>query len=178
MFANMRVYAVTAHAHYLGKEVKAIATFPDKTTQTLLWIQDWDFNWQDRYFYTQPLLLPKGTKIDVTITYDNSADNPHNPCNPPRRVQWGVQSFDEMGGVRFLMVPVADEDEAALQQMTAAVAKILASQIANSDAAKRAKQQQDQMLEQIGNPAVSPCGVRAPSPLLDLFRGPALISRR
>src|SRR6185503_3128020 len=67
VFANMRAYAVTAHAHYLGKEIKAIATFPDQTTQTLLSIPDWDFNWQDRYFYREPVRLPKGTKIDVSL---------------------------------------------------------------------------------------------------------------
>lgn len=90
-FANMRAYSVIAHAHYLGKEMKAIATLPDGSTKPMLWIKNWDFNWQDRYVYKQPVDLPKGTKIDVTITWDNSADNPHNPCNPPRRVQWGFR---------------------------------------------------------------------------------------
>ena len=37
-FANLRAYSVMAHAHYLGKEMKAIATFPDGTTKPLLWI--------------------------------------------------------------------------------------------------------------------------------------------
>ena len=35
------------------------------------------------YNYKQPVVLPKGTRIDVRITYDNSADNPRNPSNPP-----------------------------------------------------------------------------------------------
>ena len=82
VFANMRAYAVTAHAHYLAKEIKAVATFPDKTTQTLLWIPDWNFNWQDRYFYQTPVELPKGTKVEVTIVYDNSADNPRESVPP------------------------------------------------------------------------------------------------
>ncbi len=158
VFANMRAYAVTAHAHYLGKEIKAVATFPDKTTQTLLWIPDWNFNWQDRYFYREPVTLPKGTKVDVSIVYDNSADNPSNPCRPPRRVQWGFQSTDEMGGVRFLMVAASDADEAAIQQMTAAVAKGLANQIANSDTAQRLKQQQQELMSKLDQSAPSPCG--------------------
>ena len=111
---DVRVFSAMAHAHYLGKEMKATATLPDGTTQPLLWIQDWDFNWQDRYTYKQPLLLPKGTRIDVRITYDNSADNPRNPSNPPRRVLWGEQSFDEMGGVGLELITVRPEDEAAL----------------------------------------------------------------
>jgi hypothetical protein len=114
--ADMKALSVFAHAHYLGKEFKATATLPDGSTRPLLWIQDWDFNWQDRYNYKQPVLLPKGTKIDVTISYDNSGDNPHNPCNPPRRVKWGLQSFDEMGGVKFLMIPATAADEEAIQQ--------------------------------------------------------------
>src|SRR5205085_4618993 len=40
-----------AHAHYLGKEMKMNAIFPDGGTKTLLWIKDWDFAWQDRYFF-------------------------------------------------------------------------------------------------------------------------------
>jgi len=158
VFANMRAYAVTAHAHYLAKEIKAVATFPDKTTQTLLWIPDWSFNWQDRYFYQTPVDLPKGTKVDVTIVYDNSADNPANPCRPPRRVQWGFQSFDEMGGVRFLTVAASDADEAAIQQMNAAVAKVLANQIANSETAQRLKQQQEEMMSKVGQVSTGPCG--------------------
>ena len=47
--ADMRALSVTAHAHYLGKDFKVTATLPDGSTTPLLWIQDWDFNWQDRY---------------------------------------------------------------------------------------------------------------------------------
>ena len=66
--ADMHVLSVMAHAHYLGKEFKATATLPDGSTRPMLWIQDWDFNWQDRYFYKQPVPLPKGTRIEVTIS--------------------------------------------------------------------------------------------------------------
>ena len=95
----------------------------------MLWIRDWDFNWQDRYVYKQPIDLPKGSKIDVTITYDNSADNPHNPCNPPRRVQFGMQSFDEMGAVVFQAMTVSDADEKALDDFNAAIAKAVVKQV-------------------------------------------------
>jgi hypothetical protein len=136
--ADMQVLSVMAHAHYLGKEFKATATLPDGSTRPLLWIQDWDFNWQDRYFYRQPILLPKGTRIDATVTYDNSADNPRNPCNPPRRVQWGMQSTDEMGGVRFQMVAASAEAEAALQQSLAPAVRAGIAKAVQSDAAKEA----------------------------------------
>lgn len=98
---EVSVYSAIAHAHYLAKEMKATATLPDGSTRPLLWIRDWDFNWQDTYVYKKPFTLPKGTRMDVTITYDNSADNPRNPITPPRRALWGEQSFDEMGTVGF-----------------------------------------------------------------------------
>jgi mono/diheme cytochrome c family protein len=117
---DMKALTVGAHAHYLAKEMKATATLPDGSTQPLLWIQDWDFNWQDRYVYKSPVMLPKGTRIDVHLSYDNSADNPHNP-NPtsPTRVQWGEQSFDEMGSVNLAMQCLRSEDEPILQKVLA-----------------------------------------------------------
>jgi mono/diheme cytochrome c family protein len=135
--ADMHVLSVMAHAHYLGKEFKATATLPDGSTQPMLWIQDWDFSWQDRYFYKQPVALPKGTRIDVTISYDNSEDNPRNPCSPPRRVQWGLQSTDEMGGVRFQMVPASDAAEAEMQKAAAGIRAAVAK-MAQSEAVQKA----------------------------------------
>ena len=113
---DVMAYAAGAHAHYVGKEMKATATLPDGSTTPLLWIPDWDFAWQDRYNYKAPVSLPKGTRIDVHLRYDNSGDNPRNPSNPPKRVQWGEQSFDEMGSVTLQVLAVHKEDEAALQQ--------------------------------------------------------------
>ena len=114
---DVRAFGVTAHAHYIGKEMKATATLPDGSQQPLLWIQDWDFNWQDTYTFKQPLILPKGTRIDVVIRYDNSADNPRNPSSPPKRVEWGEQSSDEMGNVTILFEALRKEDEPALASL-------------------------------------------------------------
>ncbi|HEY1304599.1 MAG TPA: hypothetical protein VGF24_13650 [Vicinamibacterales bacterium] len=111
---DVRAYGIGAHAHYLGKEMKAEALLPDGTIRHLLWIRDWDFNWQDSYTYKQPLDLPKGTRIDVKVGYDNSTDNPRNPRTPPRRVKFGLQSQDEMGAVSLIAVANTQEDEKTL----------------------------------------------------------------
>ena len=91
-----------------------MATLPDGSKQWLLWIKDWDFSWQDQYQYKKPMPLPKGTRIDVAITYDNSADNPRNPSHPPKRVKWGEQSFDEMGSVTLQVAPARQSEFATL----------------------------------------------------------------
>ncbi len=57
---DVKAFSVGGHAHYLCKEMKATATLPDGSIQPLLWIKDWDFNWQDRYTYQSPILLPHG----------------------------------------------------------------------------------------------------------------------
>lgn len=96
---------IGAHAHYLGRAMKMTATFPGGEQKTLLWIEKWDFNWQDRYYFEDLVPLPKGTRLDAEIAWDNSADNPDNPSDPPRRVTWGEQSTDEMGSIGIQVLP-------------------------------------------------------------------------
>ena len=84
--------------------MKLTATLPDGKSKTVLWIPDWDFAWQEQYMFKDYVTLPKGTRLDVKISYDNSAENPRNPSNPPKRVRWGEQSTDEMGSMSLLVV--------------------------------------------------------------------------
>ena len=96
---DVEVYGVQPHAHFRGKEVRGFATLPDGTRRWLIYIEDWDFDWQDAYRYAEPFVLPKGTTLEMQFTYDNSADNPRNPQLPPQRVRWGQNSVDEMGNL-------------------------------------------------------------------------------
>ena len=102
---DVQLLGVIPHAHLLGKEVKATATLPDGTVKPLIWIKQWDFNWQQEYRYKAPLFLPQGTRVDVQWTYDNSAENPRNPNRPPKLVMWGEQSTDEMCEFHLEAIP-------------------------------------------------------------------------
>jgi tetratricopeptide (TPR) repeat protein len=102
---DVEVHGVQPHAHHLAREVKGFATLPDGTRTWLIYIKDWDFDWQDFYAYAQPLVLPKGTELTMEFTYDNSVGNPRNPHSPPRRVTWGQRSSDEMGDLWIQVVP-------------------------------------------------------------------------
>ena len=117
---DVRAFSVGAHAHYLGKEMKLTAAFPDGTSRTLLWIKDWDFSWQERYRFAEFVALPKGTRLDVEISYDNSASNRRNPSRPPVRVTWGEESTDEMGAVGLQVVAARPEELPELQRAYAA----------------------------------------------------------
>jgi len=104
---DVDVLAIYPHAHYLGKLIEAWATLPDGSRRWLIRIPDWDINWQAVYEYRHPIALPKGTKIAMRITYDNSASNPRNPNRPPIRVRTGNRSEDEMGHVWLQVLPKA-----------------------------------------------------------------------
>lgn len=103
--ADVDVLAVLPHAHYLAREMKGWATRPDGTREELLWIKQWDFNWQGDYRYAKPVFLPKGSVMSMRFTYDNSTNNLRNPNHPPRRVTYGPQSSDEMAELWFQLLP-------------------------------------------------------------------------
>ncbi len=113
---DLEAFAVTPHAHYLGKTFLLTATLPDGKTRTLLRISDWDFNWQEDCAFKHRIPLPKGTRLDATITYDNSSTNPRNPTSPPKRVKWGPMSTDEMAAVTLNVIPARDAELAQLKE--------------------------------------------------------------
>lgn len=119
---EVEALGIYPHAHYLAREMKVRATLPDGTERWLLHIREWDFNWQEEYRYAKPIVLPQGAKISMEYVYDNSADNPRNPNQPPQRVQYGQNSTDEMAELLLLVAPRSPEDLERLRQHTAAEA--------------------------------------------------------
>jgi hypothetical protein len=92
------------------------AVLPDGSRRTLLRIDSWDFNWQQQYVYATPIRLPADTRIEMEFRYDNTAANPHNPSNPPKRVVYGPGSLDEMAGLHLTVAPVRQSDAEELSQ--------------------------------------------------------------
>lgn len=107
---------IIPHAHFICKEMKGLARLPDGSTRWLIWIRDWDFNWQEHYRYRRPLQLPEGTRLEMEFAYDNSAGNARNPSQPPRRVQWGPDSSDEMAGLHVQVFAAKESDAAELAE--------------------------------------------------------------
>jgi hypothetical protein len=107
---DLDIYGAGGHAHYLCKQMKMTATLPTGETKTVLWIDRWDFAWQERYYLAEPMRLPAGTRLDVELQYDNSAANPSNPHDPPVRVTWGRGSEDEMGALSIEVTAVNEAD--------------------------------------------------------------------
>jgi peroxiredoxin len=90
------VYSITPHMHLLGKSIKVTMTPPGGDPVTLIRIDRWDYNWQETYFFQQPLRVKMGTKFTVEAVYDNSSGNPSNPFSPPKTIFPGEQTTNEM----------------------------------------------------------------------------------
>lgn len=90
------LHSVMAHMHLIGREIKVTITSPNGPAKTLLAIKDWDYNWQETYYFKEPIAVKADTRFDIEAYYDNSAANPNNPNSPPRVVTFGQQTTDEM----------------------------------------------------------------------------------
>ena len=107
---DLDVFTVQPHAHNLAREIEGFALLPDGTRKPLLYVRDWDFNWQGVYRYSSPVFLPAGTTVTGRWVFDNSDANPRNPNRPARQVTFGQRTSDEMAELWFQVVPrTADE---------------------------------------------------------------------
>ena len=97
------------HMHVRGKSAKYIVRYPDGTEEVALWVPSYDFNWQLRYQLEEPILMPAGSTLEAVFTYDNSANNRHNP-DPSAEVGWGDQTWEEMMLGYYGTVEVAAEE--------------------------------------------------------------------
>jgi len=92
---DSKLVAVRAHMHLRGKSFQMRAVYPNGELEILLDIPKYDFNWQPYYYLETPKSLPRGTRIESTGYFDNSANNPFNP-DPSATIFWGPQTWDEM----------------------------------------------------------------------------------
>ena len=104
------IVGIVPHMHLLGKSIKVTARLPDKSTEVLIDVPNWNYNWQDEYYFERPFKLPAGTVLIVEATFDNSDQNPSNPSSPPKRVTWGEETDDEMLFCFFLLTADKTED--------------------------------------------------------------------
>lgn len=81
---DISILTINPHMHLIGKEFLAYAITPQADTIRLIHIPDWNFRWQYFYTFKNPVKIPAGATIIVEGTFDNTADNPDNPYNPPR----------------------------------------------------------------------------------------------
>jgi hypothetical protein len=82
------------HMHLRGKDMTYRLIYPAGVSETVLSVK-YDFGWQLGYDVQKPIVIPKGTRLEATAHFDNSANNRFNP-DPSKDVWWGDQTWEEM----------------------------------------------------------------------------------
>jgi hypothetical protein len=93
---DSKVIWVYPHMHLLGRKINVDVTDSKGNVRPMILEDNWDFNWQGSYTYTEPMAVPNGSTVKLTCTFDNSDTNPKNPNNPLVDVTWGERTTDEM----------------------------------------------------------------------------------
>jgi hypothetical protein len=103
------------HFHLRGKAMHVEAILPSGSTQTISYVQDFNFNWMTNYIFADDAapVFPKGTIIHVTAWYDNTANNKSNP-DPNQWVGYGDRTVDEMAHAWMNVVYLTDAEYEAL----------------------------------------------------------------
>ena len=105
-----KLLAVSPHMHFRGKSFEAYALATDQSEEPLVKVPRYDFNWQHRYEFIDPLPLSKLRRLKGKVEFDNSANNPFNP-DPSQHVSWGDQTWEEMAIAFFdIEVPRRNSD--------------------------------------------------------------------
>jgi hypothetical protein len=103
------------HFHLRGKAMLVEAILPSGSTQTISFVQDFNFNWMTNYIFADDAapVFPKGTIIHVTAWYDNTANNRSNP-DPNQWVGYGDRTVDEMAHAWMNVVYLTDAEYEAM----------------------------------------------------------------
>ena len=92
---DKQLLSFTPHMHYRGKDVTYELVRPNGRREILLAVPRYDFNWQLVYRLKEPVFVEKGSRLIVTVHYDNSVNNRANP-DPKSSLRWGDKTEEEM----------------------------------------------------------------------------------
>ncbi len=84
------------HMHTRGARARYELVYPDERREVILEVPRYNYNWQLTYTFKQPKLVPGGTRLEVSMWFDNSSGNVHLIESPDRAVGFGSMTVDEM----------------------------------------------------------------------------------
>jgi len=106
-----RIETLEPHMHDRGKAMQVKAILPDGAIKTLIYVNNYNYNWRTTYSFTEDAVpvLPKGTVINVIAWHDNTAGNKYNP-DPNQWLGWGPRQVDEMAMVWANVTNISEEE--------------------------------------------------------------------
>jgi hypothetical protein len=97
----VKIYGLLPHTHLRGVRWQYKLVKADSTSEIILDVPRYDFNWQTYYLFNKPLEMPAGSKLVSMAWYDNSPTNKANP-DASKDIKWGDQTWEEMQYTGFL----------------------------------------------------------------------------
>lgn len=94
MQSNLELIGILPEVNPLVSSFQATAYRPDGSQEVLIWTRGYQFDLEPTYLFKQPVSLPKGTRVDVILYFDNSENNQYNPNNPPIPLRWSELTTD------------------------------------------------------------------------------------
>jgi hypothetical protein len=76
--------------------IEITATTPDGVRSPLLWIKDYRPDWRSPYLLSNPVALPKGTRVTMTTYFDNASDK----ADTARAQAWLAVTQDRLAYAR------------------------------------------------------------------------------
>jgi len=122
---NTMITNFQPHFHLRGKAMKVEAIKPDGAREIVSYVGNFNFNWMTNYIYEDDAspIFPKGTIIQVSAWYDNTAANKDNP-DPEQWVGYGDRTVDEMAHAWMNVVYYTDDEmKAILEERKAKAAR-------------------------------------------------------
>jgi hypothetical protein len=106
----LRLHSLQIHQHQRGKSQTLEAIYPDGRREIINRLNH-DHLWMTTYIYEEDVrpLLPKGTVLLITSTFDNTKENPNNP-DPTQWVFFGRRTVDEMSHM-WMGITWLEEDQ-------------------------------------------------------------------
>ncbi len=130
---DVSLLSIFPHMHLLGKSIESHVITPDNVEIPLVRINEWDFHWQQFFAFQSLVRVPAGSTVYGTGLYDNTADNPNNPNDPPVMTGAGLNTTDEMFLIYYQYLPYQPGDELVdLEELTQLTTSIIECPVATS----------------------------------------------
>ena len=114
--------ALWPHAHLRSVAVRYDAYYPDGTTEVLLDVPNYDQEWQTTYQYKRPKTIPAGTRVEVSMWFENTPERgEERGFDPADNVINGTATTDEMMLGFVAWAPVEPVDPIALRLGVASI---------------------------------------------------------
>lgn len=98
---DVEIYSLLPEARRYARLIRVTATSPAGRESVLFMVRNWDYEWAGSYNFHRPVQLPKGTRLDVTFTYDNSGHALGEIRSSAQPIRFGPGLDDELFWFHF-----------------------------------------------------------------------------